>query len=247
MNKYFVYDYTEGPFELFSTSHLIALLVVVIVNVLLISWVKKQKSDKLDKIARYSLAILLIVQELSLSVWRLSHGAWRLGTSLPLHLCGVAVVLSAIMLINKNYFLYEIVYFWGLGGAIQALLQPNIGAYAFPHYRFYQFFVSHGSIVTATLFITFTKGYRPVFKSIWKVFLITNAYMVFIAFFNWLSDGNYLFICHKPETASIIDYLGPWPWYVLSLELVGIASFFIYYSPFAIKDFVVKIRSRVLR
>ncbi|MFA4839866.1 MAG: TIGR02206 family membrane protein, partial [Candidatus Neomarinimicrobiota bacterium] len=165
------------------------------------------------------------------------------GASLPLHLCGAAVILSAIMLVNKSYALYEIVYFWGLGGAIQALLTPDIGVYAFPHYRFFQFFVSHGSIVTASIFMTFDMNYRPKLRSIPKIFLITNCYMIFIAIFNYFTNGNYLFICHKPETASLIDVLGPWPWYILSLEVVGIISFYIYYSPFAIKDYFV--RSRV--
>jgi len=156
--------------------------------------------------------------------------------TLPLHLCGAAVVLSAIMLMNKSYRLYEIIYFWGLGGALQALLQPDIGAFSYPHFRFFQFFVSHGLIVTASIFATFIFHYRPHFKSVFKIFGLTNLYMLFIAVFNYFTDGNYLFICHKPETASLLDFMGPWPWYILSLEMVGLISFMIYYSPFAIAD-----------
>jgi len=236
MQKYFLFDYPFGSFELFSRSHFLALLTIITINVLLILWVKKLPNEQRDKIIRYSLATALILQELSLNIWRFSWGEWHAGTSLPLHLCGAAVVLSAIMLVNKNYRLYEIVYFWGLGGAIQALLQPDIGHYAFPHYRYFQFFTSHGLIVMASLYSTFSFRYRPTVGSVYRVFLITNLYMVFIAVFNWLTDGNYLFICHKPETASIIDFMDPWPWYVLVLEIVALISFFIYYSPFAIKD-----------
>ncbi len=241
MQKYFLHDYPYGVFRIFSTPHFMGLLTIAVINFILIYWLKKYKTEKGDKIIRYTLATLLILQEISLSVWRIYCGTWRMGTSLPLHLCGAAIVLGAIMLVNKNYRFYELVYFWGLGGAIQALLQPDI-IYPFPHYRFIQFFVSHGLIVTASLYSTFSFNFRPQFRSILRVFVVTNIYLVFIALFNYIFDGNYLFICHKPETASLIDFFGPWPWYVLVLEVVAFVSFFIYYLPFAVNDGVVRIR-----
>lgn len=237
MAKYFMHDYPDGPFRFFSTSHLTALLIIIAINIILVLMMKRFGTRSREKIIGYILASILILQELSLNIWRLYTGHWAMGTSLPLHLCGAAVVLSAIMLVTKSYQLYEIVYFWGLGGAIQALLTPDIGPYAFPHYRFFHFFVSHGSIVTASIFATFIYGFRPQSRSIRKVFLITNIYMVFIAGFNYLFDGNYLFICRKPDTASLLDFMGPWPWYIISLEIVGLISFYVYYSPFFIKDY----------
>ena len=243
MGKYFLHVYPYGTFKAFSGPHLMGLFIILIINVGLILWLKKYKTEKSDKIIRYTLATLLILQEISLSVWRIYCGTWQMGTSLPLHLCGAAIVIGAIMLINKNFRLYELVYFWGLGGAIQALLQPDI-IYPVPHYRFFQFFVSHGLIVTASLYSTFSFEYRPQLKSVFRVFGITNLYLVFIAIFNYIFDGNYLFICHKPETASLIDFFGPWPWYVLVLEVVAFVSFFIYYLPFAVKDGLVRLKIR---
>jgi len=242
MSQYFRFDYTAGDFVPFSLSHFVALGIIVLLNVVMVISLKKIHSKSLDKWFANSLELLLILQEISLSVWRITTDQWRAGTSLPLHLCGAAVVLSAVLLVTKKEQIYEIVYFWGFGGALQALMTPDIGPFSYPHYRFFQFFVSHGAIVTATVYATFILGYRPFFRSIVKVFVITNIYMIFIAVFNYLFDGNYLFICHKPETASLIDYLGPWPYYILSLEVVGLISFLIYYSPFAIRDYVVKIR-----
>ncbi|MFH1213072.1 MAG: TIGR02206 family membrane protein [Candidatus Neomarinimicrobiota bacterium] len=244
MNKYFTFDYTAGAFVPFSRSHLIALGIIILINILLIVWLKKARNPQYEKIVRYGLAGLLILQEISLNVWRIVGHHWSAGSSLPLHLCGVAVILSAILLVTKDFRLYEIVYFWGFGGAVQALLTPDIGVFSFPHYRFFQFFVSHGSIVTASVFATFIMGFRPYPRSILKVFLITNVYMVLMAGFNYLVDGNYLFICHKPETASILDYLGPWPYYILSLEVVGLISFIIYYAPFFFRDRLVSLKAK---
>ena len=37
---------------------------------------------------------------------------------------------------------------------------------------------------------------------------------------------------------SLIDVLGPWPWYILALEGVGLVLFFLLYLPFAIREVV---------
>ncbi|MEA3499519.1 MAG: TIGR02206 family membrane protein, partial [Candidatus Marinimicrobia bacterium] len=96
-------------------------------------------------------------------------------------------------------------------------------------------------LVITTIFLTVIENYRPTQRSIWKVFLITNFYLIFIASFNYIFDSNYLFICYKPINGSIMDVLGSWPWYILSLEVVGLISFYIYYLPFLLKDSILKI------
>jgi hypothetical integral membrane protein (TIGR02206 family) len=233
-------DSLEGEFVLFGTSHIIVLLTLVVLNVGMVVW-QRRAGERTRTAFRYALAALLIGQEISLNAWRLSTGTWSAARTLPLHLCGVAVILSAITLITKNYRLFEICYFWGLAGAIQPLLTPD-STYGFPHYRFFQVFVSHGAIVTASVYMTLVVGYRPTIKSLWKAILATNAYMLIIAPFNLLVGGNYLFICHPPETPSLIDYLGPWPWYILALEGIGLIMFFLVYAPFGIGDLVTQRR-----
>ncbi len=236
------YDYPNNPFSFFSQHHINALLFLFGVYILIFIFRKKLRNPKIDIKMRYIIAVALILQEVSLTIWRLYNGDWHLGTSLPLHLCGVSIVLSAIMLINKNYTLFEINYFWGLGGAIQALLTPDIGIYGFPHYRFFQFFTSHGLIIVAVLYMVFVQKYSPTHKSIWKVFRITLIYTGFIAIFNLIFKGNYLFICWKPENGSIMDVMGPWPWYIIPLAIVAIISFYIWYAPFAIRQYSKKLK-----
>jgi uncharacterized membrane protein YwaF len=51
-------------------------------------------------------------------------------------------------------------------------------------------------------------------------------------------DSNYMFISYKPtDFSSVLDLLAPWPWYILELEVIGIAFFALLYLPFLIKDF----------
>ena len=241
MGEYFAgQDYGGAPFELFSTSHVGAILALIVLNLFMVVSLGRTENEKVRKRFRYGLAALLIVQEISLNIWYAATGQWDIGRSLPLHLCGAAIVLSAIVLVNKSYALFEIAYFWGLAGAIQPILTPDIDIYGFPHYRFFQFFVSHGAIVTANIYMVFVEGFRPVPKSILKALVVTNAYALVMFGFNWLVDGNYLFICHKPETPSLLDLMGPWPWYLIPLELLAITFFLLFYAPYAILDWTAK-------
>lgn len=237
MSDFFAYNFQGGGFVAFSREHIWGLLgVAVLISAIIIFDYLTDK--KYQRIISITMAVLLLLQELSLSLVRIHWGVWDISTSLPLQLCGAAVIMSAILLITKNYRIYEIVYFWSLSGAIQALLQPNLTRFGFPHYRYFQFFFSHGMILATAIYFTVSYGYRPTKKSIVRAFVFTNIYALVIGAFNLLVDGNYMFLCHKPETASLMDVMGPWPVYIIPLEFMALISYLFYYSPFAIYDFL---------
>lgn len=90
---------------------------------------------------------------------------------LPLHVCSALVWVGALGLVMRSYKIYEFMYFMGIGGALQALLTPDLGIYGFPHYRFWQTYLSHGLIVTAAIYMTVVEGFCPTWKSLRRVFL----------------------------------------------------------------------------
>jgi hypothetical integral membrane protein (TIGR02206 family) len=235
MDQFFTGDYTGAPFELFGPAHLIALSVVVLINLLIFIF-RKRFTEEIRKVFRYSLAAVLIVDEVGWHLWNYTTGKWSIQETLPLHLCSVFVFLSAYMLVTRSFHIYEYAYFLGIAGASQALLTPDAGIYGFPHFRFFQVIVSHGSIVTAALYFTFVEGFRPYLHSFKRVFIGANIYMLFVGGINAVLGSNYLFIARKPDTASLMDVLGPWPWYILSLEVVGVLLCLLLYLPFALKD-----------
>ncbi len=242
MNEFFVKDFTGGPFVLFSIQHWLAIFAIVLFNIGFLFLRRKATAKTLRRL-RYIMAAALIVNEAAWHIWNLATGQWTIQTMLPLHLCSVFVYLSAYMLIKRNYRIYEFAYFLGIGGAAQAILTPDLGLYAFPHFRYFQTFISHGLIVSAPIYMTLVEGFRPTWRSYGRVLLWSNAYMLFVGTVNALIGSNYMFIAHKPVTASLIDMLGPWPWYILSLEAIGFALFLLLYLPFAIRDLVVNRRT----
>ena len=235
MNGLFGKEWSGDPFYLFGSVHLAALGIIVLINVFAVIWGKKATQESRQKF-RWILAGILIVDELLWHLWNLTTGQWSLQTMLPLHLCSVFVFLSAYMLVTKSYSIYEYAYFLGIAGASQALLTPDAGMYGFPHFRAFQVMISHGAIITAALFMTLVEGYRPTWQSLKRVLIGGNVYMAVIFVFNLLIGSNYLFIAHKPETASLMDVLPDWPIYIVFVELIGIAVSLLLYAPFFWSD-----------
>jgi hypothetical integral membrane protein (TIGR02206 family) len=235
MGQFFAKDYAGDPFELFGLPHIIALSVIALINVAIVCFGRRLSSRGRSAV-RYTLAVTLVFAETAWHAWNLATGQWTIQELLPFHLCSMLVWLSAVMLLTKSYRIYEFAYLLGIAGASQAIITPDAGQYGFPHFRFFQVFVSHGAIVTSAVFMTIVEGYRPSPKSLLRVAVVGNLYMLFVAAMNALIGSNYLFIAHKPETASLLDVLPPWPWYILYIEGIGLVMMLLLYAPFAVRD-----------
>jgi hypothetical integral membrane protein (TIGR02206 family) len=225
----------DGPaFVLFESAHLVILLIIVIINIWMLRF--RGSSESTRKAVRWTMAIILWVNEAAWHVWNIYLGTWNIQTMLPLHLCSVLIWLSGFMLIFKNYQIYEFVYFLGIGAGLQALLTPDVGIYNFPHFRFLQAFIGHGMMLTAGVYMTTVEGFRPTWKSMARVILISNIYMVIIFFVNNAIGSNYLMVNGKPNVKSILDLLPAWPYYLIYVELIAIVTCLLLYLPFIIKD-----------
>ena len=233
-------DIFDGPasplrkFRAFSLSHLLAASAALVAIALIVVFRLPIRGGAADPILRWAMAGILILNEVGLAIWRLRHGLLSIQESLPLHLCGVSVILVAIMLPLKSYGIFELTYFWAVGGALQGLITPDVEGYDFPHWRFLQTFISHGLIVVANLYMIVVLGMRPTFISLLKSLVVLNIYGVLALGFNAVTKSNYGFLCRKPDQPTLYDVLGPWPWYLASLEGLAILISLIVYLPFLI-------------
>jgi len=238
MGLYFAGDYPGPAFEFLGSAHLIAIAVIVALNFWLVRF--KNASEQTKSRIRWTLAIILWANEIAWHVWNIAVGKWTVQTMLPLHLCSVLVWVGAFMLVTKNQTIYEFAYFMGIAGAFQAVMTPDLGIYDFPHFRFFQTFISHGLIITAAIYMTVVEGFRPTWKSVLRVAIGINIYMVIVFLINTAIGSNYLFVNGKPPTASLLDILPPWPVYLIYVEAIGIICVLLLYIPFIIKDWKAK-------
>jgi len=240
MGRFFAGDYPGPAFEFFGVAHLAALAFLLLLNLFLLRF--RFASERTKTAVRWGLALILWGNEIAWHYWNYAVGKWTIQTMLPLQLCSLLVWTGALMLVTKNYRIFEFMYFMGIGGAIQALATPDLGIYGFPHFRFFQTFISHGLIITSAIYMTVVEGFRPTWKSILRVAIWINIYAVIIFFVNRAIGSNYLMINGKPGTPSLLDYLPDWPIYILYMEGIGLATCILLYVPFVVKD----LRSRYL-
>jgi len=84
--------------------------------------------------------------------------------------------------------------------------------------------------------MTTVEGFRPTWKSLWRVVIGLNIYAVVIFPINLLLGTDFLYINGKPATASLLDSLPRWPYYLIYMEVIGLVIFLLLYLPFIIRD-----------
>lgn len=212
-------------FVMFSIEHFLAIAVLLICLMATYIFKGRLLNDSRKSILfERSFAILLLSMEIAYHLVLLNRNVWSVSASLPLHLCSLSLFFSIYLLWTGSSRLNDFVFFAGLGGALQAVLTPSV-VENFPDFRFIHFFFIHSGIILTAFYLYMIKGYRPTFKGIIRTFVILNILFPIITAVNFLVEGNYMFLREKPASGSLLDFLGPYPWYILSLEAVAFLMF----------------------
>lgn len=247
-----IYSYFDPwdpeDFTAFSGEHWAAIIVLISLGLLMYLFRSVIASKpKLQKTVKWGLLTALILPEVSLNIWYVTMGIWDPATSLPLELCSLTLFLSIAILLTDERRLYPVVYFAGIGGALQAVITPDLG-YAFPHFRYDHFFIVHIAIILTALYMTWVRGYRPRWSSIAWTMVFLNVAALIVGLINLAIGSNYMFLMRKPENASLLDLLGPHPVYIVMEELIALTLFTLMYLVFfAIPDRVKRRTSQQMK
>ncbi len=178
---------------------------------------------------RVALSVLLFVSYASYYGSFAVHGVPMFPNHLPLELCDFSLWLVIAALLTLKPAVFDLAFYWALAGASMSLLTPNMSHPSL--FLAIQFFADHGLIVAATLYLVWSGQARPRQGSVVRALVALNILAVAVGSFDAFFMTDYMFLRAKPSTVSLLDLLGPWPWYILSLEAVGLGLFLLLYLP----------------
>jgi hypothetical integral membrane protein (TIGR02206 family) len=223
-------------FHAYGPAHLIVIFLTTALPFALAALVRKTKSRLLERAIIGALSLVLVLNYLAYLALIREMGVHSWSQMLPMQLCDWAMLVIIVALWTGNRSWFEVAYFWGIGGTVQAVLTPNL-AYGYPDFRFFSFFISHCGIIIGIVFLMLTRKYRPYPFSIVKVFLWSELYFVVTMITDRITGYNYGFLLHKPEAFSILSFLSDSrPLYLLQFHLLALVFFTVLYAPFAIYD-----------
>jgi hypothetical integral membrane protein (TIGR02206 family) len=179
---------------------------------------------------RIGLGIFLGVNEIIWYAYRFAVEGYRFPEGVPLQLCDAAVIATVWAALGKSERAFELAYYWGLAGAGLAMITPDLWApcWSYPTYYFWQ---AHGVLIMILLLMLFAGEARPRPGSMWRAFWATNLFAAAAGMFNLVFKTNYMYLCKKPAAGSLLDVMGPWPWYILGGEVVGLVFFGLLWLP----------------
>ena len=206
-----------------------------------LSWVlvpflsRKYLNHKTQKSVALFLAISIIGIEIIDDIYRVfdTSVGWNIKTDLPLHMCGFSVFATSWALLKRDQIIFELCYFWGIGGAIQAILTPDTTGFHGPFYLF-TFMVSHGLIILNVFYLIFV--YKMILNrgALLRATVITNIMLIGIAVINWGLDANYFYLFYPPNVSNPLILTNVQPYYFMNMEIVAIIVLYIISIPMLI-------------
>lgn len=198
-----------------------------------------------DRAVARGLASLLILTYLADLVFKFRDGQFIPAVALPMQLCDwtLFAVVAALWFDWRTGF--ELGYFWGLGGTIQALFTPAIEA-SVGFIRLFGFFLAHSLIVVAVIYLMLARGLRPHPASLIRVIIASEIFLAAALTVNAYTGANYGFLTHRPSTPTLLDLFSDVRWiYILQLNLTALVIYGLCYAPWLIVD--LRRRSRAAR
>ncbi len=179
---------------------------------------RSASSDRQQTSLRLLAGALLLSGVAMVVVDRVEGVSWQFAA--PLHLCDLSVYLAVAAALTRREGLIATAYFWSLGGALPAMLWPDLAA-DYPEHRFWLYFMQHGLLVVVAFVFALAFPFRRPLRWAAKAWLCLNLCACCVATVNAVFGYNYMYLSRPPGAGSPLDVFGPWPWYIVGGEVVG--------------------------
>jgi hypothetical integral membrane protein (TIGR02206 family) len=204
-----------AEFPQFGGQHLVILGITLAGCVLLVVLGRRLRNSPREPLVRRSLGILLLAFSLPTQLGQFAPGEGPVKAALPFQLCDLAWMVAAYALLVGGRRSRALLYYWGLTLGTQAIVTPSLG-HLWPDPMFVGFWGLHAFTLWAAVYLCLGLGRGPDWRGYRWALLCTYVWAAVMMVFNAVVGTNYGFVNSKPPAASILDLLGPWPFYVLA-------------------------------
>ena len=217
---------TPYTFDLFGNDHILSIILIIIFYVLFLRFNEKIGIKNNSKIFPIVLSFIILSLDISEDIIRYTTGYYSIEKDLPLQLCTIGIYVAVVALLKKNQIAFELIFYWGLVGASQAILTPDSDLFELKIFFIYSQ-AYHSALIFAVLWLVIKCNMRMQIEYIPRVVLITNLVVVVISVINYLLDSNYMFLRVKPNSVSPF-LIGDWPVYIIMVQFFSIVIVFLF-------------------
>ncbi|HCL4479990.1 TPA: TIGR02206 family membrane protein [Clostridium botulinum] len=225
-----IYRSNLNGYEPFSYNHWVFLLGFIVFIILIIKNKELIKIEKISLIIKRALMGLLLLQQLLLYSWYYFNAQFTVKEALPLYPCRISELLCIVILINFNQKIFDFLYFWGLLGAVIALIVPDTSGAGFPNALFIQFYLGHTCIFLTVIYTLLSHSGAINKRSFNNCICGSIFYIVFIITINVILGSNYAYLKEPPITFLFAMNL-PLGLYVLAYTILILSVFYLMYLP----------------
>jgi len=189
-------------FSTFGPMHLIWLAAIVLC-IITAAIVYKRLDDQKRKIMRVVIGSAILLLEISKDIFHGIVGEFGVGY-LPLHLCGINILLIGFDLFIQNNIVRNFLYYFSIAGASLALLFPNWTSLPCWNFSCIHSFSIHGLLVMYPILLVAGGEVKPDLKTMPKCILLLIGMAIPIYFVNLAFDTNFMFLM-RPDKGNPLE------------------------------------------
>lgn len=217
--------------ELLSTQHLVVLAVTGAAAVALGGAARRDPGAPWVGTAARVMAVALLVNEVGFHIVHHADEGLSPRGDLPLHLTDAATIAAVVALWRPVPLAFELTYFWAFTATVQALATPDLRQ-GFPDYRWWWFVIAHSGVVVAAVLLAWGRRRTPRPGAVRRVFAASLVVTAAAAVGSLVTGGNYMYLREPPPGGSLLDVMGPWPWYIATGTALAVVLFWLLDRPF---------------
>jgi hypothetical integral membrane protein (TIGR02206 family) len=147
----------------------------------------------------------------------------------PFELCSALFFIYAYAFWSDREAAWDVAILWTFAATLQTMITPTPSA-GFPSIEFVRYFLCHGLLILSGCYALFGIGRRVSRRGFIRAFIALQSFEIAVGLIDWAFGQNFLYLRYPPPSPTLFDALGPWPRYLLGLEVVAGVLFAVWWG-----------------